>query len=163
MRPARIFPSWSPGVGKLDQRCLVARYSLLMDLRKTVNHPHNAQHGGADPADYLQQVPMLLGQVSPMPDWFVMKHPVAQPADSVQPSQNIRASANLPGDVGKNFPEYLGHNTCSYGASKRLIQNPRLDLATMVSGLSDFLSLIKSLLTRSDFPLSLAINKLSNQ
>ena len=76
---------------------------LGINFRESVKQLNQGQQFRVNPADDFQRFLMMLRQVGPMSDWFVVKDPVTQVAYRVQALGDVVSPADPGGDVRKDF------------------------------------------------------------
>ena len=86
--------------GQLPQFRLIPFRPWGINLREPVKQLKQCQQIRVNPADDFQRFLVVLRQVGPMPDWFVVKNPVTQVAYRVQALGNV-VFAGVSGPAGK--------------------------------------------------------------
>lgn len=77
------------GGHKLAEQAFERPTPAIEDLGEVIDERHKFEETGAQETYHLPDCLMLLAEIFPMPDGLMVKHPVSEDADSVEPTKEV--------------------------------------------------------------------------
>ncbi len=85
-----------------DNNIPVLADTILVNLFKTVEGLHKCHHCWIYPCNGFESFSVLILEITPMPDWFMMKYPVSECSDSIEAFGEILSNSDVARHIGDN-------------------------------------------------------------